>query len=294
MAQIDVLDNIVMGSTPDSSGGQILAPAPALYTTQIPPETGINSTFTSVRAKRAWGEVDSEFGSLRFGRMPWHFGRGIAFNNGSCPDCEGGTTVDRIIGITQLYGHQFALSWDFGSQGHYGGYTPPSTQSAGFPLDLSQRDDVLQLMGSISKLDDDVRFNERAAQGELMFNYALQVVYREQGQERYDLSDDAKRRLMMTGMLQESDLRPPNLTDDVDALVVMPSLWMKLGWKAFERRGGGLGDRGPHRQRRTAGGRAATGQQAPDAAAAGLGRGHRAAPVPQRLFPGIRDRWRDR
>jgi uncharacterized protein (TIGR04551 family) len=233
MAQIDVLDNIVMGSTPDSQRRTNLAPAPALYGSQIPPETGINSTFTSVRAKRAWAEVDSEFGSLRFGRMPWHFGRGIFFNNGSCPDCEGGTTVDRIIGITQLYGHQFALSWDFGPQGHYGGYTPSFGQTSLFPFDPSQRDDVLQLMGSISKLDDDVRFNERASQGELMFNYALQVVYREQGQERYDLSDDAKRRLMMTGTLQESDLRPPNITLDVDALVVMPSLWMKLGWKAL-------------------------------------------------------------
>ena len=86
--------------------------APALYTTQDPPEIGRNSIVSSVRAKRAWGEVDSEFGSLRFGRMPWHFGRGIAFNNGNCPDCEGGTTVDRIMGLTQLYGHQFALSWD--------------------------------------------------------------------------------------------------------------------------------------------------------------------------------------
>ena len=65
--------------------------------------------------------MDSEFGSLRFGRMPWHFGRGIAFNNGNCPDCDGGTTVDRVMALTQLYGHQVALSWDFGAQGHHVG-----------------------------------------------------------------------------------------------------------------------------------------------------------------------------
>ena len=109
MAQVDVLDNTIMGSTPDSlinyrrPGVRTnLAPTGALYTTQDPPELGRNSLVTSIRAKRAWGEVDSEFGSLRFGRMPWHFGRGIAFNNGNCPDCDGGTTVDRIMGITQL------------------------------------------------------------------------------------------------------------------------------------------------------------------------------------------------
>ena len=77
----------------DAPGGA----ASALYTTQDPPEVGTNSFVSSIRAKRAWGEVDSEFGSLRFGRMPWHFGRGMAFNNGACPDCDGGTTVDRVM-----------------------------------------------------------------------------------------------------------------------------------------------------------------------------------------------------
>jgi uncharacterized protein (TIGR04551 family) len=230
VAQVDVLDNTVLGSTPDSLRLSNLAPAPSLYTTQDPPEVGLNSTITSVRAKRAWGEVDSEFGSLRFGRMPWHFGRGIAFNNGNCPDCEGGTTVDRIMGLTQLYGHQVALAWDFGSQGHYGGIAEfvDRRSDPNFPLDLSQRDDVLQLMFSIAKLDDEVRFNEKAAQGELMFNYALQAVYREQGQEIYELTDNARREAL-AGMPLERE----SITFDVDALIVMPSLWMKLGWKAL-------------------------------------------------------------
>jgi len=48
--------------------------------------------------------------SLRFGRMPWHFGRGMYFNKGDCADCDGGTTVDRIMAITR-YTAQLALSW---------------------------------------------------------------------------------------------------------------------------------------------------------------------------------------
>ena len=53
---------------------------------------------SSIRAKRAWAEIDTEFGSLRFGRMPWHFGRGMTYNDGSCLGLHGGTTVDRIDG----------------------------------------------------------------------------------------------------------------------------------------------------------------------------------------------------
>ena len=233
VAQVDVLDNLILGSTPDSVVVSNLAPHPSLYRSQDPPEIGRNSVVTSIRAKRAWGEVDSEFGSLRFGRMPWHFGRGIAFNNGACPDCEGGTTVDRIMALTQLYGHQVALSWDFGSQGFYGGSYLQDPWQDQFPLDLSQRDDVLQLMLSIGKMDDELRFSERAAQGDLMFNYALQVVYREQGQEIYE-SETNSQTGVARGTLNDPILRDPNrIETDVDALVVLPSLWMKLGWKAL-------------------------------------------------------------
>ena len=48
-------------------------------------------------------------------------------------------------------------------------------------------------MFSIARVDDEVRFNEKAAQGELMFNYAFQGVYREQGQEIYQLSPNAQK-----------------------------------------------------------------------------------------------------
>ena len=115
---------------------------------RIRPRSAQNGYLSSIRAKRAWGEVDSEFGSLRFGRMPWHFGRGIAYNDGNCPDCDLGTTVDRLMALTQLYGHQFALAWDFGAQGltsqqlNIGRNDP-----GGYPIDLSQDDDVVAVHG---------------------------------------------------------------------------------------------------------------------------------------------------
>jgi uncharacterized protein (TIGR04551 family) len=197
-AQIDVLDNTIMGSTPDSLAGiegfnrPIMtgtnadtpgnAPSPFLSTSQDPPEVGQNGFLSSIRAKRAWAEVDTEFGSIRFGRMPWHWGRGIFYNQGSCADCDVGTTVDRVMGLTTIYGHQIALAWDLGAQG-------PTTQQlslgrsdpTGYPYDLSQNDDVLQLMGAITRIDNPVTLRERIDRGDIVANYGLQVVYRNQG-----------------------------------------------------------------------------------------------------------------
>ena len=241
VAQVDLFDNTLMGSTPDSlinarrpgdrSG---VAPVGVLSNSQNPAEFGINSIVSGIRAKRAWGEVDSEFGSLRFGRMPWHFGRGIAFNNGSCPDCDFGTTVDRVLGLTQIYGHQIALAWDFGAQGHHIGLINLGSRDPnGPPLDLSQKDDVLQLVLAITRLDDERRFQERALQGELMFNYGTQVVFRKQGYELYDWGPNVDERVRNGTVPPTREDLNMSLNSNVDALAFVPSLWMKLAWKAL-------------------------------------------------------------
>jgi uncharacterized protein (TIGR04551 family) len=241
--QVDILDNTMMGSTPDSLVSAARpgdrtgkAPLGALYTTQDPPEFGRNGYFSSIRAKRAWGEVDTEFGGLRFGRMPWHFGRGMVYNSGSCQDCEGGTTVDRVMAITQVYGHQLALAWDWGSAGPSMAMTDVGRRDLeGPPLDLSQEDDVFELMASMSFLQDERRFRERVDYGELAVNYGLQLVYRRQHTDVFPPSP--------------TDVPPPAPTmpgtdtptrDDlnlnvrtVNELFFQPSIWFKLGWKAL-------------------------------------------------------------
>jgi len=94
VAQIDVFDNLILGSTPDSliSASQPdlrtnVAQAAILSNSQNPP--GQNTFTSAISPKRVWGEVDGQLGSLRFGRMPWHFGRGMYFNKGDCADCDG-------------------------------------------------------------------------------------------------------------------------------------------------------------------------------------------------------------
>jgi uncharacterized protein (TIGR04551 family) len=255
-AQIDVLDNTVMGSTPDSlagipgynrpsaimpnstdvSPGAVpgVAPAGFLYTTQDPPEVGRNGFSSSLRAKRAWGEIDSEFGSLRFGRMPWHWGRGIAYNDGGCPDCDVGTTVDRIMALTQLYGHQLALSFDFGPQGYTAGQLSLGRDSPeGYPYDLSQNDDVAQYMASITRRDNPVQLRERVDRGEPVLNYGLQIVYRNQGMTTRP-SDMAN--VGAAGSSTGSQPLTPEMlqrAEGFNALSLTPDLWAKFYYKAL-------------------------------------------------------------
>ena len=241
--QFDVFDNLILGSTPDSlvnptvpnqtTGiGQTTAAAPAdvMSNTQ-------NSYTGSIVTKRAWGEIDSELGSLRFGRMPWHFGRGMYFNRGECSDCDGGTTVDRMMVLTTVYGHQLALASDFGAQGYHIGYTDLGQKNAGgFPMDLTQKDDVTQYMAAITKIDDDKTWRERIAAGDVVVNYGAQLVYRSQDYATFNVSQYAQpygTQSQPAGTpLTSSDIGN-SITTNVNALLFIPSLWFKLGWKAL-------------------------------------------------------------
>ena len=238
-SQIDILDNTILGSTPDSlvginrigaDGVPGAAPSPLVYTTQDPPEIGQNGYLSSIRAKRAWGEVDSEFGSLRFGRMPWNFGRGIAYNDGSCADCDLGTSIDRLMALTQLYGHQIAASWDFGSQGLTTQQLNLGRNDPGnYPIDLSQDDDVVQFMAAVTRIDSPVHLRERIDRGDIVVNYGLQLVYRSL-QSRIDQNLVSTAAPTTTAPTREEVA--PALAN-VGAHLVMPDLWFKLYFRSL-------------------------------------------------------------
>ncbi|HVU49616.1 MAG TPA: TIGR04551 family protein [Polyangia bacterium] len=262
-AQFDVLDNTILGNTPDSltgipgynrpsstptSGGMVsptsmngAAPTGFQYTTQDPPEVGQNGFSSSIVAKRAWAEIDSEFGSVRFGRMPWHWGRGIAYNDGGCPDCDVGTTVDRVMALTTLYGHQIAVAWDLGPQGYTTQQLSLGQQSpSGYPYDLSQNDDVLELMASIVRKDNPVQLRERIDRGEPVLNYGLQVVYRNQGNTVTPMDTSATVLNSTTGPMP---LTPEQLNQATlfGGLSVTPDVWAKFYYKALTLEFEGIG-----------------------------------------------------
>ncbi len=256
-AQIDVLDNTIMGSTPDSLAGiegfnrppppsmataidTVNNPSGFLSTSQDPPEVGQNGFMSSIRAKRAWAEVDTEFGSIRFGRMPWHWGRGMFYNQGSCADCDVGTTVDRVMGLTTVYGHQLAVAWDLGAQG-------PTTQQLtlgrnspdGYPYDLSQNDDGLQLMAAITKIDSPVTLRERVDRGDVVVNYGLQVVYRNQGDVVIPMNTPTAQ--PSVNGAQPQTPTEVGATAHLGAWSFTPDIWFKLNYKALTLEFEGIG-----------------------------------------------------
>lgn len=103
--RFDLIDNLVLGSTPVLSPGAGNAPTPAASPGQFPA--------TLLRIKRAYGEVLTPFGYLAAGRMGNMWGLGMMSNGGDCLDCNSGDQADRVAFVTSLAGHLWAVAYDF-------------------------------------------------------------------------------------------------------------------------------------------------------------------------------------
>lgn len=224
--QMDILDNVGLGSTPDPAAlaaGSI--PLGAFTGNQAPPEAGRNSLTDSVRVRRAWAEVETDLGQLTFGRQPWHWGLGIYANAGGLDPFSGtydlnsdhGDTVDRVMFRAEIPGTNLeaALAMDWPSS-----YPAASqaglfdAQYSGQDWDLDDRDDVDQWVFAITRFDSPALFAESVARGELALNYGGMLVYR----------------------TQDWATRPPAAGETLTDTLVQrglksytPDVWLKLG-----------------------------------------------------------------
>ncbi len=249
LSQIDLLDNLVLGSTPSgyanlpSADGGYAVSANGGYTplgfyddTQVPPSAGVNSLKDSIRVKRAWGEYSMPIGELRFGRMPFHWGLGIMWNGGDGHDDDAQSTVDRVQAISgikplDLY---FSAAWDFPNEGITSDTTTlPNPE----PYDLSQLDDVDQYAFSIVRKKSPELERLSLARGEVLLNGGLQLVYRHQtvANDRAassvtstsgDCADGAQALGCPNGTVGSGYVRR-------DATAWIPSLWLKLQYQKF-------------------------------------------------------------
>ncbi|WP_240808039.1 TIGR04551 family protein [Polyangium spumosum] len=192
LSQIDILDNFVLGSTPEgywntpaAGGGYTVgarggyAPLGSLATTSWAPVAGQTSTVDSIIVKRAWGEYVTPVGLLRFGRMPNQWGLGILNNEGNGYDSDWQSTVDRIMFVTGIkkYDLYFAGAWDFISEG------PTSAalrEQQGQPYDLGQLDDVSQYVFMAARRRDPELARLDLAKGLPVINGGLYFAYRNQ------------------------------------------------------------------------------------------------------------------
>jgi uncharacterized protein (TIGR04551 family) len=203
--QVDVLDNLVLGSTSNgffSDPAEGDRPRGLLSNGQTAPESGKSSPWSSIRAKQAWADVKTPLGSLRFGRMPSHWGLGIASNSGGydwihdtvCLDCDYGDNVDRFIFGTTIPGTsiQAAVGIDWGSTGPSAGQIATwRFRNDGQPLDLEDKDDVTQYVIMLSHITNPEEWRQVLREGKTAFDYGLQFFYRTQDFETQTTFDAA-------------------------------------------------------------------------------------------------------
>jgi uncharacterized protein (TIGR04551 family) len=183
-AQFDVFDNMVLGSSPDTYSLNGLPTAvssvSSLYSNNAQSQvSGQNSVLSSIQAKRAWAEVHTPYAELSFGRMPSHWGMGMLTNNGDCLDCDYGSTVDRVMVSTRLWGHFFTFMWDWVATGPTTQIIGPQTGQGVF-YNADTLDDTSQWILAMGKIDKPEALKEKLDKGRIVTNYGGYFVYRQQ------------------------------------------------------------------------------------------------------------------
>lgn len=255
--QVDLLDNLILGSTPagvyrDGSSGSGATPLGAFSGGQTTPEDSSGGLRESIAVRRAWAEVSTALGFIKFGRMPDHFGLGLVANagrrantdyatwetmwrpgalanvGGDNPvgydlDSDYGDTVDRVMFSTSVPGTNLeaaaALDWPASN------LTSDDTdlgahRVGGQGFDLDDADDGSEWMLAIARMDAPRDFQDRVDRGNLALNYGGRLVKRTQSWD-YEKAFTA-------GSAPETDgLVPRNLS------VYAPDLWFKAGYKKW-------------------------------------------------------------
>ncbi len=189
--QIDMLDNVVWGSTPDyaySRNGPNytydLNNFSLFSNSQAPVRSGINSLIDSVALKRVWGEISTPVGILRFGRMGSNWGLGMLYHDGNGIDSDWGDTVDRVSFTAEpIAGFYITPMLDMNVEG------PLSIrqQEGGQPFDLSNSDEVHSFILAVARKDTATERLAKLDSGGTVFNYGLHFTYRVQRNDAVDV-----------------------------------------------------------------------------------------------------------
>jgi uncharacterized protein (TIGR04551 family) len=161
----DLVDDLVLGSTPVLSPGTGNAPTPAASPGQLPNQV--------IRIKRAYGEVLTPIGYFAAGRMGNQWGLGMLSNGGDCLDCNLGDAADRLAFVTALVGHLWALAYDFSAVDQV-----PFRKDAQRRLVLDNSTDVRSITFAFMNVRDELARRRRTKAGKLTFEYGAFVSHR--------------------------------------------------------------------------------------------------------------------
>ncbi len=238
-AEIDVFDNLVLGSTPDYHPARPDAPLSVLARSQAVPSAGRNSLKDSVRARQAYLTWDilrpaasgGPLLTLSAGRMARHWGLGILENDGEALDANYGTYVDRVQALTRVAGVYFEVGYGWVASG-------PTSESPrlayGEPHDLTDSDDVTEVTFAafsrpVTDAEKRARYDRLHVRNQVCLDWGLYAVYRRQ---KLDLSAASAAEIQAGdldpavpgGGYEEIALEPRN------AWTVTPDLWVRLDW----------------------------------------------------------------
>jgi uncharacterized protein (TIGR04551 family) len=247
VSEIDALDNLVLGSTPNSyatapagsgiktptgytsAGYNAYAPLGFFSTTQGPPTAGVNSNTNSIDVKRVWAEYVTPVGQLRFGRMPSQWGLGMVDNAGDGIDSDYQTTTDRIMFVTGLKSMDlyFGGAWDFISTGPTA--TPGSNASNAYSVYGGQPYNTCNLCNvnewaafAAHKTNPDLQ-RLSLAHGDLVVNGGVYTKFRSQ-----DL--DVAAGTTPQSIDYSTSASTPNGLEVRRAWAVTPDIWVQALW----------------------------------------------------------------
>ena len=216
--QVDVLDNLVLGSTPEGGFGlSERTPLSVFSQTQVPPESGKNSYVDSIRVKRVYGEVMTPVGLFRFGRMGSQWGLGVLANDGNCLDCDYGDSADRLMFVTKVANHYIVPIIDFVASGPT---SATANEAFGQPHSRDNLDDATNYTLAIARRDTDVETSRKLTAGQNIINYGVYFVYRRQV---WDAASFYKSASPYGGDVQDAQGFVPR-----DAYAFVPDLWFKF------------------------------------------------------------------
>jgi uncharacterized protein (TIGR04551 family) len=236
ITQIDLLDNLVLGSTPSgysSRNGTVeerggYTPL-GIFDNDAAAPSSKNSLRDSIVVKRVWAEWVTPVGQLRVGRMPNHWGLGMVWNSGDGPDDDYQSTIDRAqitTGIKSLDLYA-SVAMDFPNDG-------PTSDVLGVdrgqPYDIASLDDVNQYTFSIARLKSPELVRASLNRDEVVINAGAQLVYRHQllaTEAPGDCGTNPSPAALDCG------LEPDYAVVRRDAHVWMPDVWFKLLYKGF-------------------------------------------------------------
>lgn len=246
--EMDILDNLVMGSTPYQEGSI------AFFSDGQQSPTAGEFARSAIRVNQAYGKVSAFFGTLQVGRMVNDWGLGMLFNGGGswshiqeprtsyrgvslsghgCLDCDEGDYVDRAMLKLNLFNHYFMLAYDFNISGPTWGHGS-DTQIFGQPRDTGQFDDSRSfVLAAYKRPESAEEIGERNRRlRELRkpaFDYGAYFMYKQQRITSEYCADDIANPL-------ENSPTTPGCIQPRGAKAFIPDVWLRLQYEPRFRR----------------------------------------------------------